>query len=76
MAKQKNVDELTYEEAFSELETLVAALEGETQPLEESLALYERGQALAKRCAELLERAELRVKQVTGDTETDFDAAE
>jgi exodeoxyribonuclease VII small subunit len=76
MAKQKSIDELTYEEAFGELETLVAALEGESRPLDESLALYERGQALAKHCAQLLERAELRVRQLAGEAEVDFEEAD
>jgi exodeoxyribonuclease VII small subunit len=58
------VDELSYEEAFAELESIVAALENSQQALEESLALFERGQLLAKRCADLLDSAELRVQQV------------
>lgn len=60
----KAVDELNYEEAFAELESIVAALENSQQALEESLALFERGQLLAKRCADLLDGAELRVQQV------------
>jgi exodeoxyribonuclease VII small subunit len=60
----KPVDELNYEEAFAELESIVAALENSQQALEESLALFERGQLLAKRCADLLDSAELRVQQV------------
>ncbi|GAP12833.1 exodeoxyribonuclease VII small subunit [Longilinea arvoryzae] len=63
-ATAKPVDELNYEEAFAELETIVAALENSQQALEESLALFERGQLLAKRCADLLDSAELRVQQV------------
>lgn len=60
----KPVEELSYEEAFAELESIVAALESNQQALEESLALFERGQLLAKRCAGLLDSAELRVQQV------------
>ncbi len=58
------IDELSYEEAFAELESIVAALENSQQALEDSLALFERGQLLAKRCADLLDSAELRVQQV------------
>jgi exodeoxyribonuclease VII small subunit len=76
MPDEKSIDDLTYEEAFSELESLVTELEGNARPLEESLALYERGQALARRCAQLLERAELRLKQLAGDSEVDFEGPE
>lgn len=59
------VEELAYEQAFQELEAVVSALEGDQQTLEQSLALFERGQALARRCAELLDKAELRVRQLS-----------
>lgn len=58
------VEELSYEVAFAELELIVNRLETETLSLEESLTLYERGQALSKRCSSLLESAELRVQQL------------
>ncbi len=58
------VEELNYEQAFAELEQIVTRLETETLSLEESLSLYERGQALSTRCASLLESAELRVQQL------------
>lgn len=69
----KKVEELNYEAAFTELESLVAALEGESRPLDESIGLYERGQALSKRCADLLEKAELKVRQLSGEGLTDFE---
>jgi exodeoxyribonuclease VII small subunit len=58
------LEELSYEKAFQELEQIVSRLESETQNLEESLTLYERGQALAHYCADLLEKAELRMEQL------------
>jgi exodeoxyribonuclease VII small subunit len=64
---EKPVDELTYEEALAELEAIVSALEGEQNKLDESIRLFERGQALASRCSLLLEAAELKVRQVAGD---------
>ena len=76
MVKSKNIEEMTYEEAFRELEGLVEALEGDSMALEQSIAMYERGQALAKRCAALLEKAQLRVKQLAGEAEVDFEAEE
>jgi len=69
----KKVQELTYEAAFAELETIVAALESEGRSLDESLSLYERGQALSAHCAALLEKAELKVRQLSGDGLADFE---
>ena len=70
---EKPVEELTYEDALAELEEIVSALEGEQNPLEESIKLFERGQALAAHCGVLLEAAELKVKQVAGDEVIPFD---
>jgi len=69
----KKVEELTYEAAFSELETIVAALESEGRPLDESLGLYERGQMLASHCTALLAKAELKVRQLSGEGLADFE---
>jgi exodeoxyribonuclease VII small subunit len=78
MAKNesKATDELSYEAAFTELESVVAALESGERPLDEALLLFERGQALAKRCAELLDQAELKVRKLTDETITDFETEE
>lgn len=62
---------LSYEKAYAELETIVDELESDSKTLEEALALYERGQALAQHCALLLERAELRVTQLSGSSAPD-----
>jgi exodeoxyribonuclease VII small subunit len=70
---EKPVEELTYEDALAELEEIVSALEGEQNPLEESIKLFERGQALAAHCGVLLEAAELKVKQVAGDEVLPFE---
>jgi exodeoxyribonuclease VII small subunit len=67
------VDQLNFEAAFTQLETIVAALETEEKPLEDALALFERGQELARYCAELLDRAELRVKLLSEASVTDFE---
>jgi exodeoxyribonuclease VII small subunit len=77
MAKDKDLSELSYEQAFAELEGVVNQLEAEVGDLDAALALFERGQALAKRCSELLEKAELRVQQLGEDGElSDLQAAE
>ncbi len=61
------VEELTFEEAFAELEETVRKLEAGGLTLEESLALYERGQALAAHCNRQLDEAELKIRQLTPD---------
>jgi exodeoxyribonuclease VII small subunit len=73
--KEKAIEELSYEETLAELEETVSALEGEQSQLEDAIKLFERGQALAARCSELLEAAELKVKQVAGDDIVDFEEA-
>jgi len=70
---EKPIEELTYEEALAELEGIVSALEGEQNQLEDSIKLFERGQALAERCSILLEAAELKVKKVAGDVLIPFE---
>jgi exodeoxyribonuclease VII small subunit len=71
--KEKFVEELSYEEALTELEGIVELLEGEQSQLEDAIKLFERGQALAQRCGVLLEAAELKVKQVADDDVVDFE---
>jgi exodeoxyribonuclease VII small subunit len=63
----KSVEALTYEAAFAELQVIVANLEAEPGSLDEAMAMFERGQALVKRCAKLLEEADLKIKQLAGD---------
>jgi exodeoxyribonuclease VII small subunit len=55
------VDELSYEQARDELVRVVNELEQGSSTLEESLALWERGEALAKRCEEWLLGAKARL---------------
>jgi len=59
--------ELSYEQALAELETIVTSLEANQLSLEDAMALFERGQALTKHCIELLDKAELRVKKLSGE---------
>jgi exodeoxyribonuclease VII small subunit len=71
---QTPVNELSYEQAYAELEGIVLLLEQEQTDLEATIAWFERGQVLAKRCQELLDLAELRVRTLgvdmpTGDQE-------
>lgn len=69
MAKQKPPEEIRFEEAFEELTALVEKLEAGDLELEESLELFERGQALADRCSQLLEEAELTLRQLEEESE-------
>jgi exodeoxyribonuclease VII small subunit len=75
MAKSepKPMEALTYEQAFVELEKIVEALESGERPLDESMSLFERGQALTKRCAELLDKANLKVQELAGEALDDFE---
>ena len=62
-----DVDQLPFETAFAELQQIVTQLESGTLPLDDSVALYERGRALSAQCQVLLDQAELRVTQLTAD---------
>lgn len=66
------IEKLTYEQALNQLNQIVAALETDELSLEKSLELFERGQALAGHCGQLLETAELRIRQLSGDDFIDF----
>jgi exodeoxyribonuclease VII small subunit len=58
------IETLSFDDALADLQRTVAALEAGGQPLEEAIALYERGVALQARCEKLLGDAELRVQQL------------
>jgi exodeoxyribonuclease VII small subunit len=68
----KEIAEMSFEEAFAELEATVARLERGDLPLEESIALFERGQILAAHCNVQLDTSELKVRQLLpgGEGET------
>ncbi len=59
------VESLSFEDAMAALEKIVGELEGGTVPLEQSIALYERGAALKKLCEDKLRAAEEKVAQIT-----------
>ncbi|UXM90454.1 exodeoxyribonuclease VII small subunit [Paenarthrobacter sp. JL.01a] len=60
-AASGSLDGLSYEEAREQLVAVVSRLEAGGASLEESLALWERGEALAKRCEDWLEGARKRL---------------
>jgi exodeoxyribonuclease VII small subunit len=64
---QGDVRKLSFERALEELESIVKRLEEGKVPLEESVTIYERGEALKRHCEELLRQAEARVDKITTD---------
>jgi exodeoxyribonuclease VII small subunit len=62
-----DVNMMPFERAIEELESIVKRLEEGKVPLEESVAIYERGEALKSRCEDLLRQAEARVEKITLD---------
>ena len=74
--EMETIEKLTFEKAFAELEETVHKLEGGGLSLEESLALYERGQALAAHCNAQLDQAELKVQKLSPDGVVPFSLEE
>ena len=69
------MSEKTFEELQRELDDLVARLERGDVPLDEALALWERGEELYRACAERLDRAELRIEELRlGERQLDGDS--
>lgn len=58
------MDVVSFEEAFTQLEAAVRALQDGQMPLEQALEQYEEGVKLARHCNQLLQQAELRVQQL------------
>ncbi len=68
--------EMTYEQARDELISIVQRLETGGTTLEESLALWERGEALAEACQRWLDGARARVEAASGGADDDHDQGE
>jgi exodeoxyribonuclease VII small subunit len=60
----QDIDTLPFEKAIQELEQIVGKLESASVSLDESVKLYERGEALKKRCDTLLREAEERIEKI------------
>ena len=67
---QTEIQKMDFEAAFTALQENVTLLESEELPLEKALEVYERGQLLARHCAELLETAEIKLRQLSQDAPT------
>ena len=63
----KPVSDMSFEEAMGTLEKVVGQLESGSVPLEESIALYERGAELKAHCETKLKSAEEKVTKITTD---------
>ncbi|MEM6578609.1 MAG: exodeoxyribonuclease VII small subunit [Pseudomonadota bacterium] len=66
---ETDIEAMTFEEAMAALESLVLRLERGDVPLEESIALYEQGAKLKKRCETKLKEAEAKVAAITLDSD-------
>ncbi|MGD9806616.1 MAG: exodeoxyribonuclease VII small subunit [Hyphomicrobiaceae bacterium] len=64
-ARFADIDQLSFERALKELEAIVGRLERGDVELEESIAIYERGDALKAHCDRLLKQAEAKVERLT-----------
>ncbi len=62
MSKQKQIEKLTFEQALAGLSELVEKLESGDLPLEESVAAFEQGVKLSRRCESLLDAADQRLQ--------------
>jgi exodeoxyribonuclease VII small subunit len=60
-----DISAMSFERALKELETIVTRLERGDVELEESIAIYERGEALKAHCDRLLRQAEAKVEKLT-----------
>jgi exodeoxyribonuclease VII small subunit len=69
-SEERAVDDLTYEQAKAELVAIVATLESGSASLEESMRLWERGEALAAHCTRWLDQAQSAVDGDTGAPQT------
>lgn len=63
----------TYEEAMLRLENIIAAMQGDELPLEESLSAYKEGNELIKFCQEKLSNVEQQLKMLEGDELVDLE---
>ena len=72
--KSKKIEELSFEEAYKELEETLERMENEEISLDESLKLFKRGVELYKRCKKLINSASLTVKEVLGDLEKEIES--
>jgi exodeoxyribonuclease VII small subunit len=64
MAKEKEPDKLSFEEAMDQLEQLVAKLENGDVPLEQAIDLFQEGMKLSHLCSQKLEQVERKIEML------------
>jgi exodeoxyribonuclease VII small subunit len=64
---EADITSLSFEKALAQLEDIVSRLEGGKVDLEDSIKLYEKGEALKKHCESKLKEAEARIEKITLD---------
>lgn len=65
MTAQPAPNDMSFEQALTELETIVTSLESGKAPLEDSIAAYERGIALKKHCEKKLGEAQEKIEKIS-----------
>lgn len=69
VSEDQSIDKLSFEEALARLTELVEKLESGQMPLEESVAAFEQGVKLSRRCETLLDQAEQRLQVLNSDSD-------
>jgi len=59
-----SVEEMSFEQALAELESIVRMLEQGSAPLDQSIELYQRGDQLKRHCEARLKAAQMRIEQI------------
>lgn len=65
---EKDISQLSFEQALTALEEVVQQLESGDVPLDQSISLYERGEQLRKHCQSRLDDAQARIEKIVTDS--------
>ena len=68
---EKKIDDMSFEEAFAELNKILENFENGEVSLETSISLYEKGMLLKNHCDQKLHNAEMKIKKVVGKKSED-----
>lgn len=76
MTEKKSIENMSFEEAMSELELIVKQVDSGKDSLEESIAAYERGAKLRSHCEKKLKEAKLKIEKITQDANNKLETEE